>query len=56
MLGENLKEVDQELRSLKRCQGQVTIDRKSIDAVYEQLTKNIIKAAEQCLPRKKIHP
>ena len=38
MLRENLKEVDQELRSMKRCQGQGRIDRNSIDAVYALTT------------------
>ena len=40
--------------SSSSSQGQGRIDRNSIDAVHAQPTKNIIKAAEQCLPRKKI--
>jgi len=53
LLKKNLREAEKELRNMKHHRGRDTTDMNSINAVYDQLTKGIIKAAEQCLPRKK---
>ena len=53
LLKTNLRESEKELRNMKHQRGRGTTDMNSINAIYDQLTKGIIKAAEQCLPRKK---
>ena len=50
LLKKNLREAGKELRNMKHQRGPDATDTNSINAVYDQLTKGIIKAAEQYLP------
>ena len=56
LLKKTLREPEKELRNMKHQRGLDTTDTNGINALYDQLTKGIIKAAEQCLPRRSPHP